>query len=63
MTFLVMSIKSLKTNLKVIYDAAHAFSTEIDGVGIWNFGDISMFSFRATKTLTLSRVWLWFIKA
>ena len=38
-----------KYGLKVIYDAAHAFSTEIDGVGIGNFGDISMFSFHATK--------------
>lgn len=35
--------------LKVIYDAAHAFGTEIDGVGIGTFGDISMFSFHATK--------------
>jgi dTDP-4-amino-4,6-dideoxygalactose transaminase len=35
--------------LKVIYDAAHAFGTEVDGVGIGNFGDISMFSFHATK--------------
>ena len=35
--------------LKVIYDAAHAFGVEIDGVGIGNFGDISMFSFHATK--------------
>lgn len=38
-----------KHNLKVIYDAAHAFSTEIDGVGIGNFGNITMFSFHATK--------------
>ncbi len=38
-----------KHNLKVIYDAAHAFSTEIDGIGIGNFGDISMFSFHSTK--------------
>ncbi len=38
-----------KHNLKVIYDAAHAFSTEINGVGIGNFGDITMFSFHATK--------------
>ena len=30
--------------LKVIYDAAHAFGVEIDGVGIGTFGDISMFS-------------------
>lgn len=35
--------------LKVIYDAAHAFGVEIDGKGIGNFGDISMFSFHATK--------------
>ena len=38
-----------KYNLKVIYDGAHVFSTEIDGVGIGNFGDITMFSFHATK--------------
>ena len=38
-----------KHNLKVIYDAAHAFSTEINGVGIGNFGDVTMFSFHATK--------------
>lgn len=35
--------------LKVIYDAAHAFGVEIGGTGIGNFGDISMFSFHATK--------------
>ena len=35
--------------LKVIYDAAHAFQCEIGGVGIGNFGDITMFSFHATK--------------
>jgi dTDP-4-amino-4,6-dideoxygalactose transaminase len=35
--------------LKIIYDAAHAFGAEKDGVGIGNFGDISMFSFHATK--------------
>ncbi|MBR1754525.1 DegT/DnrJ/EryC1/StrS family aminotransferase [bacterium] len=38
-----------KRKLKVIYDAAHAFSTEINGKGIGNFGDITMFSFHATK--------------
>lgn len=38
-----------KYNLKVIYDAAHAFSTEINGRGIGEFGDITMFSFHATK--------------
>ena len=35
--------------LKVIYDAAHAFGVEIGGKGIGDFGDISMFSFHATK--------------
>jgi len=38
-----------KYKLKVIYDAAHAFGVKINGVGIGNFGDISMFSFHATK--------------
>lgn len=35
--------------LRVIYDAAHAFGTRIDGRGIGTFGDISMFSFHPTK--------------
>ena len=35
--------------LKLVYDAAHAFGTRIDGVGIGTFGDASMFSFHATK--------------
>lgn len=35
--------------LRVIYDAAHAFGVEIDGRGIGTWGDISMFSFHATK--------------
>ena len=38
-----------KHNLRVIYDAAHAFATEINGKGIGTYGDISMFSFHATK--------------
>lgn len=38
-----------KYGLKVVYDAAHAFMTEIDDVGIGNYGDISMFSFHPTK--------------
>lgn len=36
-------------NLKVIYDAAHAFGVEIGDTAIGNFGDVSMFSFHATK--------------
>lgn len=38
-----------KYNLKVIYDAAHAFGETIDGIGVGNFGDASIFSFHATK--------------
>jgi dTDP-4-amino-4,6-dideoxygalactose transaminase len=38
-----------KYDLKVIYDAAHAFGITVDGVGVANFGDASMFSFHATK--------------
>ena len=38
-----------KYNLKVIYDAAHTFGVEVDGKGIGEFGDISMFSCHATK--------------
>lgn len=38
-----------KYDLKVIYDAAHAFGETYKGTGIGNFGDASMFSFHATK--------------
>ena len=38
-----------KHNLKVIYDAAHAFGVEYKNKGIGNFGNMSMFSFHATK--------------
>jgi dTDP-4-amino-4,6-dideoxygalactose transaminase len=38
-----------KYGLKIVYDAAHSFGVEINGVGIGNYGDISMFSFHATK--------------
>ncbi len=38
-----------KYGLKVIYDAAHAFAVRYQGVSAANFGDISMFSFHATK--------------
>ena len=36
-------------DLKVIYDAAHAFGVVKDGISAANFGDASMFSFHATK--------------
>jgi dTDP-4-amino-4,6-dideoxygalactose transaminase len=35
--------------LKLIYDAAHAFGVQIGGRSIVHFGDMSMFSFHATK--------------
>jgi len=36
-------------NLKLIYDAAHAFGVKVSGKPIGHFGDMSMFSFHATK--------------
>ena len=47
----VEAIESIadKHNLKVIYDAAHAFGVEYEGQGIANFGNASSFSFHATK--------------
>lgn len=36
-------------NLRIIYDAAHAFNTCIEGQSIAKFGDVTMFSFHPTK--------------
>lgn len=38
-----------KYNLKVIYDAAHAFGVKYRGRGIGSYGDAAIFSFHATK--------------
>ena len=38
-----------KYELKVIYDAAHSFGETYKGIGVGNFGDVSCFSFHATK--------------
>lgn len=38
-----------KHNLKLIYDAAHAFGVEYKNKPIARYGDMSMFSFHATK--------------
>lgn len=38
-----------KYQLKVIYDAAHAFGVKKEGQSILNFGDLSILSFHATK--------------
>lgn len=35
--------------LAVVYDAAHAFGERLRGKGVGRFGDVSMFSFHATK--------------
>ncbi|MFS0576487.1 DegT/DnrJ/EryC1/StrS family aminotransferase [Sporosarcina sp. 179-K 3D1 HS] len=38
-----------KYGLKVIYDGAHTFGTKWEGRPIGNYGDMTMFSFHATK--------------
>lgn len=38
-----------KHNLKVVYDAAHAFGVNYKGQSLLNYGDISTLSFHATK--------------
>lgn len=40
---------SRKYNIKVIYDAAHAFGVKYNDKSILNYGDISILSFHATK--------------
>jgi dTDP-4-amino-4,6-dideoxygalactose transaminase len=40
---------AIKHGLKVIYDGAHAFSSEYNGHSLLNYGDISTCSFHATK--------------
>lgn len=38
-----------KYGLKVIYDAAHSFGVKYKGESLANFGDVSCYSFHATK--------------
>jgi dTDP-4-amino-4,6-dideoxygalactose transaminase len=38
--------------LKVIYDACHAFAVKINNQSIFNYGDLSILSFHATKVFT-----------
>ena len=50
----VCDVEALKViadryNLRVIYDAAHAFGVTVNGQSIAAFGDVSVFSFHATK--------------
>lgn len=44
-----IEIIAKKHNLKVIYDAAHAFGTKVDDKSIFHFGDVSTLSLHATK--------------
>lgn len=39
-------------NLRIIYDAAHAFGVRRDGVSVLNAGDLSILSFHATKVFS-----------
>lgn len=41
-----------KNNLKIIYDAAHVFGVNKNGVSVANFGDLSALSFHATKVFS-----------
>lgn len=47
----VVRIKEIadKHNLKVIYDAAHAFGVDYEGKSVLEWGDLSTLSFHATK--------------
>jgi dTDP-4-amino-4,6-dideoxygalactose transaminase len=38
-----------RRNLRLLYDGAHAFDVSLNGRGIGTFGDVTMFSFHATK--------------
>lgn len=40
---------AVRHNLFLIYDAAHAFGVRVNGKSIGYYGDVSMFSFHATK--------------
>ena len=38
-----------KYDIKIVYDAAHSFGEKYKGKGVGSFGDVSCFSFHATK--------------
>lgn len=44
-----------KYNLKLIYDAAHAFGTTLNGRSILSYGDISCVSTHATKNFLIQQ--------
>ncbi|WP_105188469.1 DegT/DnrJ/EryC1/StrS family aminotransferase [Pseudoalteromonas sp. T1lg48] len=39
-----------KHDLKIVYDAAHAFGVKENNISILNYGDVAILSFHATKT-------------
>ena len=41
-----------KYDLKLVYDAAHAFGVEKNGTSVLNYGDLSALSFHATKVFS-----------
>ncbi len=41
-----------KHNIKLIYDAAHAFNVKENGISVANYGDLSILSFHATKVFS-----------
>ena len=47
--FNILADIARRHNLKLIYDAAHAFGVRVGNKSIAHFGDLSMFSFHATK--------------
>ncbi|QIL76403.1 DegT/DnrJ/EryC1/StrS family aminotransferase [Hymenobacter sp. HDW8] len=44
-----IEIIAQKHQLKIVYDAAHAFGVQYKGQSVLNFGDVSTLSFHATK--------------
>lgn len=46
----VLADVARRHNLRLIYDAAHAFGVKVGTKSIAEFGDLSMFSFHATKS-------------
>lgn len=51
-----------KNNLKVIYDAAHAFGSTYKGKSVFRFGDASAVSFTPTKVITTAEGGLAIVK-
>jgi dTDP-4-amino-4,6-dideoxygalactose transaminase len=44
-----LDVIAKNNNVKLIYDAAHAFNVNVSGTNVLNYGDASILSFHATK--------------